>query len=50
MRYTKPNVLTTVDANRAIQTHSHPNAKIATMADNAAANSFSTTGAYEADE
>jgi hypothetical protein len=51
MRYTKPHVLTTMDANRAIQTQSDPaSGKNISMVDNPHPPTQSTTGAYEADE
>ncbi|MBB6144388.1 hypothetical protein HNQ77_002340 [Silvibacterium bohemicum] len=51
MLYTKAHVLSTVNANKAIQsTGNHPHGKRLMILDNVGAGDKSTTGAYEADE
>jgi hypothetical protein len=53
MRYTKPSILATINANRAVQTGSDPQSgkNFIQMVDNGQAPlNRSTTGAYEADE
>jgi hypothetical protein len=51
MRYTKPHVLATLDANRVVQHGGDPaSMKLSPNVDNAISQTQSTTGAYEADE